>query len=409
MTERKGDHWSIGEVLSLIQEEFPDVTISKIRFLESRGLVSPERTPSGYRRFYRDDFERLQWILRQQRDHYLPLKVIRARLESGDLDGNDEVDDAPVLPFDGAGQGSSRSKPRTGKPMRKTGDGDAHDENSAAEDDDASDVNSVPDASDDNLAEVVSIDRSSPKSASERLDSTFAEVAKSLEQTRSYDASSSRPDTKPASDLVRKTMTSTASDDNSASADHTKDVAPLDAVSATAHEVVRDTTTSVPNNSGQATAPVQSSDGIPRERRTERRGRSTPELGSNSALTKDELAEASGCTLETLLALERFGLLSGRTIGPTVLYDGEALRVAQLAARFVSYGLEPRHLRSFKIGAEREVSLLTQVVEPMLYRRDEQAREQSMAALDDMVELSASLHAILVQQMVREQLPSQRG
>jgi DNA-binding transcriptional MerR regulator len=73
-------HLSIGEVLSLLREEFPDVTISKIRFLESQGLVDPERTPSGYRKFYDHDVERLRWILRQQRENFLPLKVIRGRL-----------------------------------------------------------------------------------------------------------------------------------------------------------------------------------------------------------------------------------------------------------------------------------------------------------------------------------------
>jgi DNA-binding transcriptional MerR regulator len=74
-------HLSIGEVLSLLQEEFPDVTISKIRFLESQGLLDPERTPSGYRKFYEGDIDRLRWILRQQKDHYLPLKVIKDRLD----------------------------------------------------------------------------------------------------------------------------------------------------------------------------------------------------------------------------------------------------------------------------------------------------------------------------------------
>jgi DNA-binding transcriptional MerR regulator len=74
-------HLSIGEVLSLLQEEFPDVTISKIRFLESQGLLDPERTPSGYRKFYEADIDRLRWILRQQKDHYLPLKVIKDRLD----------------------------------------------------------------------------------------------------------------------------------------------------------------------------------------------------------------------------------------------------------------------------------------------------------------------------------------
>src|SRR5438067_7174137 len=74
-------HLSIGEVLALLQEEFPDITISKIRFLESQGLLDPERTPSGYRKFYEPDIERLRWILRQQRENFLPLRVIKDRLQ----------------------------------------------------------------------------------------------------------------------------------------------------------------------------------------------------------------------------------------------------------------------------------------------------------------------------------------
>lgn len=85
---------SIGEVLSLLTAEFPDVTISKIRFLESQGLIDPERTPSGYRKFYETDVERLKWILRQQRENFLPLKVIRGRL--GDEPGGDEDEPAPT-------------------------------------------------------------------------------------------------------------------------------------------------------------------------------------------------------------------------------------------------------------------------------------------------------------------------
>src|SRR3954464_12844513 len=71
---------SIGEVLSLLKEEFPDVTISKIRFLESQGLLDPERTPPGCRKFSEGDVDRLRWILRQQREHFLPLKVIKGRI-----------------------------------------------------------------------------------------------------------------------------------------------------------------------------------------------------------------------------------------------------------------------------------------------------------------------------------------
>ncbi|MFI1167405.1 MerR family transcriptional regulator [Streptomyces sp. NPDC020801] len=73
---------SIGAVLNSLRDEFPEVTISKIRFLESEGLVEPRRTPSGYRKFSAQDVERLGHVLRMQRDHYLPLKVIREHLDA---------------------------------------------------------------------------------------------------------------------------------------------------------------------------------------------------------------------------------------------------------------------------------------------------------------------------------------
>ncbi|MDC0773858.1 transcriptional regulator FtsR [Streptomyces sp. HD] len=73
---------SIGTVLNELRDEFPDITISKIRFLESEGLVEPQRTPSGYRKFSAQDIERLGHVLRMQRDHYLPLKVIREHLDA---------------------------------------------------------------------------------------------------------------------------------------------------------------------------------------------------------------------------------------------------------------------------------------------------------------------------------------
>jgi DNA-binding transcriptional MerR regulator len=73
---------SIGAVLDLLRGDFPDVTISKIRFLEAEGLVTPERTASGYRRFTAYDCTRLRFVLTAQRDQYLPLKVIKAQLDA---------------------------------------------------------------------------------------------------------------------------------------------------------------------------------------------------------------------------------------------------------------------------------------------------------------------------------------
>jgi DNA-binding transcriptional MerR regulator len=85
---------SIGSVLDALREDFPEITISKIRFLESEGLISPSRTPSGYRQFSHADVRRLRFVLSAQRDHYLPLKVIRAKLDEFD---RDPTPDGPVL------------------------------------------------------------------------------------------------------------------------------------------------------------------------------------------------------------------------------------------------------------------------------------------------------------------------
>jgi len=87
-TTTPSEHLSIGEVLATLRDEFPDITISKIRFLESQGLIDPERTPSGYRKFYGPDIDRLRWILHQQKENFLPLKVIKGRLEEA---GPDEL------------------------------------------------------------------------------------------------------------------------------------------------------------------------------------------------------------------------------------------------------------------------------------------------------------------------------
>ncbi len=111
---------SIGEVLALLKDEFADITISKIRFLESQGLIDPERTPSGYRKFYEPDVERLRWILRQQKEHYLPLRVIKGKLSeapTGDEGGLEEDPEPPVLtavpdrPDEGGGSNGTGATP----------------------------------------------------------------------------------------------------------------------------------------------------------------------------------------------------------------------------------------------------------------------------------------------------------
>jgi DNA-binding transcriptional MerR regulator len=88
---------NIGEVLDLLRPDFPGVTIPKIRFLEDKGLVKPERTPAGYRKFSTEDVDRLRYVLRMQRDHYLPLRVIGEHLDAIDR-GMEPPPIEPVVP-----------------------------------------------------------------------------------------------------------------------------------------------------------------------------------------------------------------------------------------------------------------------------------------------------------------------
>jgi DNA-binding transcriptional MerR regulator len=99
-----GQQLSIGEVINLLRDDFPDVSVSKIRFLESQGLIDPDRSGSGYRQFDPTDVARLRFILQQQRDHFLPLKVIKSKLtlwERGEDVGSETTSATPKLDEEG--------------------------------------------------------------------------------------------------------------------------------------------------------------------------------------------------------------------------------------------------------------------------------------------------------------------
>ncbi|SER61683.1 MerR family regulatory protein [Propionibacterium cyclohexanicum] len=113
---------SIGQVLTILKAEFPDVSISKIRFLEGEGLVSPERAPSGYRKYSQADIDRLRYILRVQRDQYLPLKVIRENLELMDAGKEPPRAEPPPPPpvESSSGAAAERHENHASRPIRLT-------------------------------------------------------------------------------------------------------------------------------------------------------------------------------------------------------------------------------------------------------------------------------------------------
>jgi DNA-binding transcriptional MerR regulator len=230
---------SIGEVLSLLRAEFPEISISKIRFLEAEGLIEPERTPSGYRKFSHRDVERLRYVLTSQREHYLPLKVIKEHLDAIDRG----LEPPPVA-------GAGPQVPR----VVLAGDGSP-----------------------------------SPESFS-------------------------------------------------------------------------------------------------------------PEA-SELRLSRAELLAGAEIEENLLDQLETFGLV--RTRPGSGHYDGDALMVAKTAGELAAFGIEPRHLRSFKTAADREVGLVEQVVAPMRRARDAGAKARAEETIKQMAALSVRLHAALVKSGLR--------
>jgi DNA-binding transcriptional MerR regulator len=232
---------SIGEVLGQLRGEFPDVTISKIRFLEAEGLVEPQRTSSGYRKFSRDDLGRLRYVLAAQRDNYLPLRVIKGHLDALDrgLQPATSSQDSPHVP-----RGEV-----------------AHDGLPGPDD-------FMPDA-------------------------------------------------------------------------------------------------------------------------------------SELRLSRQELIDAAGVEPELLAQIEGFGLVSAGAGGH---FDGDALVIVKTVAEMSRFGLEPRHLRSFRTTAEREIGLVEQVVSPLVRQRNPEARGRADEVARELASLSVRLHATLVRSGLRPQL-----
>jgi len=221
---------SIGEVLTKLRGDFPDITISKIRFLESEGLIEPQRTPSGYRKFTAADLDRLRYVLLLQRDQYLPLRVIKENLEALDR-GLDPAPAGGVAP-------------------------------------------------------------------------------------------------------PRPSLTTV---DNSAS----------------------------PESFGAS---------------------------SDLRLSREELLKASGLVDDQLVELESYGFIALRGRH----YDADALAVAKAVAEMAGFGIEARHLRSFKSAADREIGLIEQVITPINRQKSSDSKARAEEVQKQIASLSIRLHAGLV-------------
>ena len=268
------NYLSIGEVLALLLEEFPDVTISKIRFLESQGLIEPERTASGYRKFSQPEVDRLKFILREQRENYLPLKVIRNRLDGDTSDGMLRNDDTS----DGMLRNDEITAPRG--------------------------IGHIP---------------------APRGNSHPAGIG-GVRQSKSS----------PAISLVKP--------------------ATIDAAS-------------------------------------------TP-----SSYNRREIIQAASINEKTLAELERYGILRSRRVGETDLYDEIDLEILIVCAKFISLGIDARHLKAWRLAANQEVSLFETRIVPLMRQRNPAARQEALGMFAELINQGGQLRAALIAAQARDHI-----
>jgi DNA-binding transcriptional MerR regulator len=372
VTERS--HLSIGEVLSLLREEFPDVTISKIRFLESQGLVDPERTPSGYRKFYDHDVERLRWILRQQRENFLPLKIIRGRLtEQGEeLDENSSED--------GSGDEGDRRVAAGEAPAGAAG--------------------------------------SSPAGDGERTieDAAVTHPSAGARQPGSLSPGSVPPGAAPPDPAGAPLPVTTAAGPGASPAGTGRSTDPAGPGERGGRVNSGAAGSERPPAGGQSGSPSRPTSGRPatgaiaggpvgavgRGRSVGPAGLLSPPLDTET-YSIEELASASGGTVAMVAELQDYGLISVRTVvGGTPYFDATALAVARAAAGFARHGVDARHLRAWRNSADREAGLFEQVIMPLLRQRNPEARRQAATTLAELTSLGGDLRMALIDQAVRQ-------
>ena len=417
MAERT--HLSIGEVLSLLREEFPDVTISKIRFLESQGLVDPERTPSGYRKFYDQDVERLRWILRQQRENFLPLKIIRGRLtEQGEE--LDEVDVAGTPDGMPAGaeaiatgvetparqrqemlEAASSAHPAAGNRPRGSGTGDpepGREEVTAGAEPRASTAG--------NPAPAAAPGQGPP--ASQGPPAGQAVAGSQGPPAGQAGASSQGP---PAGQAVPASQGEQARPGTGVATTP----GPAPGSSSGPPPAAPTAAASIPgagsNAGGRLTSSHAGRGGPSTEAGLRQTARSRAAPSQRAApgdeaetLSAEELAEACGGTVAMVTDLQQYGLITARVVvGGTPYFDAAARSTwpgRPPASR--EYGVEARHLRAWRNAADREAGIFEQVIVPLLRQRNPEARRRAADTLAELAALGGDLRRALVDQALRQ-------
>jgi DNA-binding transcriptional MerR regulator len=408
---------SIGDVLTLLREEFPDVTISKIRFLESQGLVNPERSPSGYRKFFDHDVERLRWVLRQQREHFLPLKVIRDRLADGELDEAGAGSGASAVAVADGGNGKAARAANAARPAAATAaPGTTVEEQPTKADEEAMariladasrrtaqrpDAAGVPSAGQRGL-QVVDDAQAPPADAASRQHEPVSVGSGAAVSASSHQMASTRP---AASASAASAPAKGGGTSGTKGGEPSKP--PAEPASKGSNQP----------SSGRAPSEPKAT---PRTGRgadasgtgTEGGAGAHPGAGANSgasmvtgaSMTGEEVCAASGLSAEELTGLEGFGLITSVNVAGIATYDEDALTLANLAAQFRAFGIEARHLRLYRNAVDRELGLIEQVIIPLLRQRNPESRQRAVETSDQLAALGQSIRATLLHQALRQHL-----
>ena len=339
-TMSDNQYLSIGEVLGLLLEDFPDVTISKIRFLESQGLIEPERTPSGYRKFYEHDVDLLRAILHEQKENFLPLKVIRDRIESGTI----ETDPT-----------GGRTPPRgiRNVEIRNTV------------------VPEVP-----------------------QRDSVFRRTdggpewagGKALIPGDIAAQTSRHPSARPATGSVPVTPLAPV-------------VSAATMLTVVGANVPPEPSQAVPKPAAVAKPAQLATPAKPAATPVVAKAQAADLPGL--PYSRDELRLAAEISEEQLRELDEFAIVPSRGSGADATYQADAVEIARIAARFLEQGIDARHLRSWRQAAERESALFEQRIMPLLRQRNPQSRQQALQTLSELAELGNQLRAAMIESMLR--------
>lgn len=380
---------SIGETLELLKQEFPEITISKIRFLETQGLIAPERTTNGYRKFYDHDIERLSFVLRQQREQFLPLKVIKDRIT--------EKEPGVFVLDPNKGRFAQSRNPRTAKFERDIfGDPIVGQSTRTSSSDAKPHVN----------VEGVKLEAQRNAQTKQRNTSILDATLTNTIPDGNHSANNAKsPTDKGRSSRLQSEKNSHIT--QSASDSGNRAVTPSQSETQTTK---RPRLFALPSSSSLAEKLdeerlIQHQDEYYSNLESEDISEDLDEFPKNS-FTAREIAEKADLSLVQLNDLVTYGLLAPTSIRGQQVFSSGDLELALLARQFAKYGLEARHLKMYKVSAEREASFLEQVALPILAKKNSKSRAKAEAALTQLGDIGSRFRTQLLERAIDKILNS---